>query len=309
MSHDFPVVFLNHEDCREWFALDYQSAMGTDTPRLIIAFAESALRKYAAELPTMTPIEHCKKRLAEYGITTEFLLDVDRPWGFGGVLKPQLSEEKGILKYSIAIPRVKKDVGACRSCSGKGQRDRMECVYCFGTCREMVNDWDNLDRITASLAVLSVLLDKPNVELVMDCTSNREQLVSFQTNFEHGRAFIGADLSRTFGNYIRTLSGKQLPVVKAAMESSYLQMFPGHERYGSYSFSASVREGGQLLMGVPGDACGLFVDGFDRSIKELSGPMELNCHNVDGHHQQLALLCGLAALCGMAQKHLYPCAV
>lgn len=297
-------VFLVHRYCPEWFRLGFEpAAHATDVPRLIISFSEGPLRRAIGELPMYAPVERNRAQLASYGIATTFLLDLGKPWGFGGVFEPQPSTEAGMLRYSIAVPRVDKDLGACRRCDGKGEVEGMSCFRCIASGRATEKDWDAIDRVSATLDVLRILLDKPRAALVENPDMKRGQLVALNVHFGRGRAFIGAQLSETFGDYLRTLAPGDLPLVRAALKSAYLQMFPTHSTFGDHSYRASFRHNGQLLIDVPGDACGLYVDGFD--VKP-SGAMELSCHNVDGHHQQLALLCGLAALCGQAHKHLYP---
>lgn len=306
-------VFLTHRDRKgfpEWFTLDFEPGGTNGSPRLIISFAETPLRRVAADLFAYAPVERYRARLQDYGIASIFSLDVDRPWGFGGVLEPLKSEAKAgslkMLKYAIAIPRIDKDAGSCKYCHGTGKDDLGECISCFGNGRRVVKDWAALDQVAATLDVLGVLLDTPGEDLVANPSMAREQLVSIQTTFVRGSAYIGAHLSATFGDYLRTLSGQQLPVVKTAIKSAYLQMQPSYEKFGDFSFRASVRKRGQLTIDIPGDACSLYVDGFSPSLNQASGPMKLDSHHVDGHHQQLALLCGLAALCGMAHKNLYP---
>jgi hypothetical protein len=130
--------------------------------------------------------------------------------------------------------------------------------------------------------------------------------LSVLTSFGGGSAFISAVLSRPFGDYVRLLSKQELPEVKAAIKSVYLHMFPRYRRFDDFHFRAYVHQHGQLIIDVPGEACGLYVDGMSRSLKEASGPIELDCHNVDSPAQQLTLLSGLAALAGMTRGNLYP---
>ena len=129
-------------------------------------------------------------------------------------------------------------------------------------------DWDTLDCIAATLCVLGGILEMPAKEWLAGIDTARKQLLTVQTNFERGRAFIVATLSRTFGDYVRSLSNHELPEVKAAIKSVYLHMFPSNKRFGDFHFRADVHRNGQLILSVPGDACDLAVDGFSNSLRE-----------------------------------------
>lgn len=312
---EFDFVHLERDDFPEWFTLDLVQGIDPTVlplplppvPLLILGIAEGVLPNLIDLLSKYSWLDGCQKRLGEYDITTSFLLDVDKPWGFRGVLNPyQRLDHAGIIKYAIPIPQIEKDVGECENCGGTAEDDGWDCIHCNKTGRETAHDWDTLDCIAATLCVLGKILDMPDKKWLASVSTARRQLLTVRTNFERGRAFIGATLSRTFGDYVRSLSNHGLPEVEAAIKSVYLHMFPSYRRFDDFHYRASVHRNGQLILSVPGDACDLAVDGFSNSLKEASGPLKLGCHNVDGHHQQLALLSGLAALSGMARKSLYP---
>ena len=310
--HEFKLVFLEHEDWPEWFTLGFYQGSGRKyPPRLILGIAKEPLHRLVAQLPKYHLIDVCKKGLQECGIEANFLLNIDRPWGFGGVLEPYrwASRDDGhqFVEYSILIPQVEKDAGKCKNCDGEGRdTDDWECIRCLGTGRERAIELGVLNRITATLQVLMVVLDKPDKELLVGINTKRKQLLSLATSFNRGNAYISAVLARPFGDYVRTLSEQELPEVKAAIKRVYLWMFPQYKRFGDFHYRAYVAQNGQLIIDVPGDACGLYVDGLSDSLHEISGPIERKCHNVDGYHQQLALLSGLAAFTGTARKNLYP---
>lgn len=304
-------VFLEHEDWPEWFSLDFLPPTETTVPRLLLGIAEGPLRRFVTDIiPKYRPFEVYKKILEDHHVQAEFSFDVDKPWGFGGVMEPYRQSGRvgeGFLEYAISIPQIEKDVGKCEECGDCGKDEENNwCLYCSGTGRKTVMEWDAADRIAATLCVLGLLLDKPDKNWLAGIETKRKQLLSIQLSWEPGCSYIGAMLAKPFGDCLRLISGRELPMVKEATKSTYLRMFPKYDRFGDYNYRASVRDNGQLIIDVPGDACGLYVDGMSRSLKESSGPMGLDCHNVDGAHQQLALLAGLAALCGMVRKKLYP---
>ncbi len=292
-------VLLEYTDWPEWFYLDFLPATGTAVPpHLLLGIAENAMDPLLAYLVS----DRFRGDLEE-----EFLLDTDKPWGYGGVLEPH-AEGSGFKEFVIAIPQMEKDAGVCNLCRGK-KKDRYgdECTHCFGTGRDIVLDWDHVDRIAATLSILSeVILDKPDKKLIDHIDTKRKQLLSVCLGFG-GKTSprIGAMLATPFGDYLRSISQQELPEVEVAIESSYLRMLPSNARFGeSGFFMPAVHSNGQLIIDAKGAS--LYVDGFDDSLKKESGPMELDCKNVDGTHQQITLLCGLAALSGMARKQLYP---
>lgn len=306
--YEYSHVFLEHEDWPEWFTLDFQPGLGrNDPPRLLLGIARELLLRLPTHLRNFLPADH-KEAFEKRGLDAEFLFDVDKPWGVGGVLVPhrRTSRDDGqkIVEYSITIPRIEVIAGDCENCGGSGKDTYFNCMRCDGTGKEIVMEWGAVNRIAATLSILGLMLDKPDKELLVGVHTKKKQLLSVTTFFGEGQANITAVLSRSFGDYLRKLSEQDLPEVKAAIKSAYLHMFPRYKRFGDFHFRANVRRNGQLIIDVPGDACGLYVDGFSRSLQETSGPMELDCHNVDGFHQQLALLSGLAALAGMARKSL-----
>jgi len=308
---ELSIVFLEREDSPEWFYLDFLPAVGQTAivPRLLLGIAEDPLQRCLAFLTADVFTGDLEK---------DFLRDIEKPWGFGGVLEPyspshwiegqDIKAVEGFKEFSIAIPQIEKDIGECQVCGGK-KKDRydLECLHCGGTGRETEMEWRQIDRVAATLSILSeVILDKPDKKLLVDLDTKRKQLLSVCLGFGGGTSrYIGAVLARPFGDYLRSISRQKLPEVQAAIKAAYLQMFPSWKRFNDHSYLARVDANGQLLMDVPGNACSLYVDGFDDCLSKASGSITLHCHNVDGAHQQISLLCGLAALTGMARKKLY----
>lgn len=127
-----------------------------------------------------------------------------------------------------------------------------------------VMKWGAIGRIAATLSVLGdIFLSSPDKKWLAGIDTKKKQLLSIFTGFatQGSDAYIGAILSRAFGDYLRSISGQELPEVKAAIKSVYLHMFPPYERFGDFHFRAGVHNNGQLIIDVPGDACGLYVDG------------------------------------------------
>lgn len=310
---EYSSVFLEREEWSEWFTLDLimgrdPSALPLDlhVPLLLLGIAEEPLLRFIKDLPDSPMLKDGQERLKECGVNVDFFFNIKEPWGFGGVLHPyHRPGYPGILEYAIPIPRIEKDGGECEACEGTATTEGMDCLHCMGTGRGTMLEWDSAACISGTLWILEFVLNRPDKQLLAGVNTERKQLLSLRTSFDKERHFIGATLSGTFSSYLRSFSKRRFPEVEGALKSVYLQMFPSHGKFGDFFYKAEVHENGRLLLDVPGDACGLYVDGTRLDFDETSRPMQLDCHNVDGCHQQLALLSGLAALCGMARKSLY----
>ncbi len=114
--------------------------------------------------------------------------------------------------------------------------------------------------------------------------------------------YIGAVLGEACANHLRGMY-EDPQFIRSALKSAHLAMCPSYKRFGDYHFKARIGSGGQLIMDVPGDACGLYVSGH--GLERGHGPMRLDCHNVDQPIQSLALFAGLAAFSGHVRKLLY----
>jgi hypothetical protein len=310
--HEFSSVFLERQDAREWFRLGFLPAVESTAPRLLLSIAEGTLSCFVKNIENFSVVSRYTEVLHdEFEIDAKFNVDVDKPWGFGDVLEPydrrDPSGERFSREYVIHIPHIEKDAGSCPDCNGtKIEAGGMQCIRCSGTGRETTRDWDCVDRISATFGVLGLILDKPDTRWLAGIHTSHKQLLSLQMHFGRERAYLGANLSRQFSDYLRGLAKQELPEVKAAIKSVYLHMFPGWARFGDFYFRTQVLGRGQLTIDIPGNACSLYVDGMDEGLNSYAKPFKLDCHNVDGHHQQLTLLAGLAALCDMARKNLYP---
>lgn len=306
---EMPMVSLKLErKWPEWFSLDYSPASGLLAPSLSIGFNKHVLTQFLGNLPE-SYLRILHEELSKCDADTAFLSDPEKLWGFGEVLRPswQNPPDKSLAWYHIFIPQIEKETGKkCKECRGKGRNIDldMDCLRCGGNGKETIMDWKEANRISATLSLLSLLFTNPKKEWFENLQSSRRQLLSFEIFFREGCAPLSAVLSEDFANVLRSISRKELPGVKEALKTSYLHMFLSFGRFDDYHYKAYVQDGGQLILDVPGSACGLYVDGFDMSLMRNSGPMKLDCHNVDTHAQQLSLLCGLAALAGTVRREL-----
>jgi len=127
-------VFLEFEDWPEWFTLDFLPATETVAPRLLLGIAEGPLRRFVADLlPKYRLFDVYQKRLEECHIQADFSFDVDKPWGFGGVLEPYRQSGRiaeGFLEYAISIPQIEKDVVAGTPYIGHSCSERLNGRAC-----------------------------------------------------------------------------------------------------------------------------------------------------------------------------------
>lgn len=171
-------VHIGHEECPECFT--FGLAQGTNhaaPPLLILGVTREVLPRLVADLSKSRMIGTCKELLQECGADAEFLLDTNKPWGFGGVLEPYLraSRDDGntLVEYAISIPQVEKDAGICTYCNGTKEDDFGDCLRCEGTGRKTVREQKDVDRIVATLCVLGSATEFPNKEWLVGVSTKR----------------------------------------------------------------------------------------------------------------------------------------
>lgn len=293
----------------EWFSLDYSpSDDHTSTPFLLIGFNRFALGNFIANPPPMRYINILREELVKCEADAVFSSDPGKVWGFGEVIKPYqqaVTPGDSLTWYHVPIPQVEKETGKkCKACKGKVRdvETGMDCLFCDRSGKETIMDWKGVHHVCATLSFLSLLFSHPQKTWVENIHTRRYQLLSLEVFFREGCAPLRAVLSEDFGNFLRSRSQTILPHVKEALKTAYLQMVPSYARFDDFHFKAHIYDGGQLILDVPGSACGLYVDGFDESLRSCTGPMKLSDHNVDSGIQQLSLVCGLASLTGIVRK-------
>lgn len=299
MSHDTYAI-VGYDQYPEWLSFDLKYRRRR--PVLELCVARGALA-YVLSTLSGDSIGAVAEALGEPANTDDFLLLPGKPLGFGGALVLDQSSES-CLRYSAEIPRVEKPGRPCRSCSGE-QGVVGECFTCDDTGYEREHDWLQTNRIAATLCVLLRGLSAVPIDCLRNVAGSKQQLMAVQTGYATGalsHAGISASLSQEFSNYLRDNAETELPTVTEAMRRTYLSMLPSWEAFAGREFRACIRARGQLLLDVPGNACGLGVGGDESGLSDPSMPFELECHNVDTNAQMIALLAGLAALAARARE-------
>lgn len=311
MNEPLEIVSVGHENSREWYKLGFLPAIKNDgVPGILLGMSETSIMSLLEKFPNFF-YEDSVKTLKYNGVEAEFLTDLNKPWGFGGVLRPYQNpdatkQSRLFREYVIDIPETERETDTCKNCDGIGEDDSgFNCFCCGGDGKGRSISWTGLQLVAATLYTLSPILDSPYKEWVNGVASKKNQLLSITNNYEEGRTFISADLSIEFSNYLRSRSMTNLTAVVEATKETFLRMFPSYKKFGDYHFVAEIREKGQLIIGVPGDACGIYVDGMSGALSDPTKSFELDCHHIDNIHQQITCLAGLACLAGIARRDLH----
>jgi len=147
-----------------------------------------------------------------------------------------------------------------------------------------------LDVLTSAARVAGAQLNSKNLQqLVMYYLLCHPDMNGFRLN---------VTISPNVRHWIEEHRTHVEPIARDAMIAVYRHMWPDYFREDEESCLHSFRvwdngNGDGLAMDVPGQTCGLFVDGMDI----VKGPgWHLDSHNVDSPIKQLSLIAGLAAI-------------
>jgi len=159
------------------------------------------------------------------------------------------------------------------------------------------SDWDSAYRLSATLHVVAFAYQfrdpKPN-------PMGTQQLATFALACQpemHG-AELSLTLSPVARQWIVANCGRSKKMALEAMITTYRRMWPDYfredEQFRLHGFRAESRyENKQFILDVPGDACGIYIDGMELD----DGPgWNFNSHNVDSPIQQLSLLAGICSI-------------
>src|SRR5512147_870614 len=87
--YELSSVFLEAEDWPEWFALDVLPWAGpAGASFLLLGIAKEPLHRLVAKLENAPILKDYTRACRDEGIEEDFFLDVEGPWGFGGILRP-----------------------------------------------------------------------------------------------------------------------------------------------------------------------------------------------------------------------------
>lgn len=315
MTHSLEIFDLYQEDAPKWWEMGMlRGVEGNSGPEIILSIASSSLVWFTDRIRVGGLRQNYADLLMESGLRGEFVTDVTKQWGFDGAFYPPVQHDffaqavippEGFTTFRIPIPCVHVETNrVCPTCGGTARNEDLgrECLSCDGYGRENEGHWWELDKIAATMALLSfMLLDNPLSESLTGINKGR-QLLSLLTPFSRDLFSVSGTVSPTMFSWFRNNGRRNLNEVRAVMEEVWLHMFPRHRSLSELGFQARINEGGQLILVVPGNATSVYIDQDDIARSGQGEGAMLQCSNVDSRAQQLALMAGLAAVCDVARR-------
>ncbi len=182
-------------------------------------------------------------------------------------------------------------------------------IWKADVCEEVLGDigesnWAPAYQLSCSLSVILRMMEfaesSPN-----SLGLNQLAILISICRGDMGGFGLAATLSPIARNWIAANRSKSKEVAQLAMIATYRHMWPDYfeedEDFRLHSFQVydNSQGGTGLVMDVPGNACGIYVDGSDLN----KGPgWDIHSHNVDSPIQQLSLLSGLCAILRLVRE-------
>ncbi|MBI4708775.1 MAG: hypothetical protein HY764_01060 [Candidatus Portnoybacteria bacterium] len=290
------MKIFTHDGSPCWYELGWS---GGNNPAIILSIRREFVGADAHILSAAPVVADYKK---EFGFAN-FESSFDKDFGSDNAFV-RIGEENGFIKFSVPLPKVKKETGEkCPRCKGIG-KDKVigaECFRCFGSGREHKYDWALANKVSASCGVFFSFAG-----LEREISSSLPQLLIVEAYVTLDRgAPLGGEYSPDLVRWLRTLEPRtQIQEMVQAMKIAYDYMI-GASDFDRRDIEAYVADTkGRLNVSCPGNACGLNpVYGAESDMKRGFG-YRFSCHNVDNPAQQLTLLAGLAALHDKARKEM-----
>ncbi|MCD6412451.1 hypothetical protein J7K91_02130 [bacterium] len=249
-----------------------------------------------------------KELLGNKIVKKRFCIGEEENLGFGGILSYQ-GEEEGFGKWFIPYPEtIKFTQEECFYCKGSGKKGDEKCFWCRGTGREIEIEIEKPLAISASLMVITLILNlDPNL-LLKDKKSSFPQPLTVNLFLSSSPYSQGAPIEGELGNELASFL-KNHPRVKflkkrieEAMKRAYLKMAKPSEM-DSKVFKAEVDKEGKVFVsfGIAGKYCGIFpsqlslLPEFSPFFEKLEG-YKFESRNTDSVIQQIVLLSSLAEL-------------
>jgi hypothetical protein len=292
------MMMLNRENMPRWYTLTVEAESGFPCVRIYDDILKG--------LPTFRPeiIAHVRQ---EIHLDEKTFPYQDRPaetFGFGNSLQ-QIGSANGQTTYRLNLPIIRRNTDeTCEECNGTKERHGCDCHYCSATGRKSVIDWKEALALSASMVVFMELLESAH-ETLRDHTPNEQQILTLNLMVrlgQHGGSLYGR-YSPHFIKFLKSYGEDvDFELAKKAMKRVNRYMWqsrkPEDDHYDMFRMRAWQNLPGNLILDVPGDACGIHPSPFVHDIPDGEGD-EFTCHNVDSSLQQLTLVTGLAAMCDM----------
>ena len=248
----------------------------------------------------ITPFDFFIRKLRDDHNLGEFSSLSSDYFGFDKAIKKKGKDSKRFILYEINIPVFRVETSEpCERCGGTGWDEGLDskCLSCRGSKNKMSFNWKPLHSISATLHILSMMMDAFNKQT----SAKNNQLLTFQISCGKGmgRFPIWGHYGIDFCLWLNSLGSHQFDEVLKEMEDVYFHIYSGEEGWG---FQAYVEERAWLIISTPGDACGIHPLGDYSWEPEKGRGREYSCHNMDNPGQQIILLVALAVLSDMARK-------
>ncbi len=266
-------------------------------------YLESFLKRVSTLPEEWNVVKFLRKELLGNKIVREkFKIGEEENLGFGGVL-PYQGEEEEFGKWFIPYPEtIKFTEEECFYCKGSGKRDGKECFRCRGTGKEIEIEIEEPLAISASLMVITLILNLYTDFPLKDKKSSFPQplivnLSLSSSPYSQGAPIegeVGNELARFLKNHPRVEFLKKR--IEKAMKKAYLKMAKPSET-DSKVFKAEVDEEGKIFVsfGIAGKFCGIFPSQFSPFSEKLEG-YKFESKNTESIVQQMVLLSSLAEL-------------
>jgi hypothetical protein len=222
-------------------------------------------------------------------------------YGFGkGIQQVDSNEETTTFRLNlpVVIRHVRKP---CPDCKGEKQNEfGTSCSHCSGSGLMTIHSWKPSYALAFSVQLLLLQLQwepKRKVEL------KEKQLLSVGLVTDKS-PLNGGSVYSTFSPALIDFLRKQnldtkFPNLVDPMIRTHFHMWRKFGRktaMDTHGFNAYQPLPGNLILGVPGNACDLCQSPYVQEIEEGMGA-EFTPHNMDSQIQQFSILTGLAALC------------
>ena len=272
-------------------------------------YLESFLKRVSTLPEEWNVVKFLRKELLGNKIVKRrFCIGEEENIGFGGVL-PYQGEEEEFGKWLIHYPEmIKFTEEECFYCKGSGKKDGEECFWCRGTGKEIEIEIEEPLAISASLMVITLILNLYTDFPLKDKKSSFPQplivnLSLSSSPYSQGAPIegeVGNELARFLKNHPRVNSLKKR--IEEAMKRAYLKMAKPSEM-DSKVFKAEVDEEGKIFVsfGIAGKFCGIFPSQFSlfpefSSLSEKLEGYKFESKNTESIIQQMVLLSSLAEL-------------
>lgn len=292
------MKILHYENIARWFTLTVDAESGFPGIRIY----DDVLAKLNTFKPEI--IASIRKNLGLSKLAFPYQDKPGETFGFGNGIRRvgSLNEQ---TTYQFILPVIHRYTDKpCQECGGVKNSD---CHYCSGSGKDSIVLWEEAFALSASISLMVSLLEFACEITRPQVPDRKKQILTVHTFTDRGMngGSLGGSFSPYFVNFLKSHGeDASYDYAAAVMLRAYRHMWQtpipkkGSLDFVEYGIRAGQNLRGNLMLDVPGDACGIHPSPYVHEIPEGEG-VEFTCHNVDSPLQQLTLLTGLAAMCDL----------